>query len=130
MPAEAVKNYRRLAALGARGRFGYFEAIDYTPARLRDDQEFAIVRSFMAHHQGMTIVALHDVIHDGLWRERFHAEPIVRATELLLQERAPRDVPVTHARTEERRQPPPSRAVVTPAERTLTGAAATAPACT
>ena len=127
MPAEAVKNFRRLASLGARGRFGYFEAVDYTPARLRDDQEFAIVRSFMAHHQGMTIVAIHDVIHDGLWRERFHAEPIVRATELLLQERAPRDVPATHARTEERRQPPPSRAVVTPSERTLTGAAATAP---
>jgi cyclic beta-1,2-glucan synthetase len=122
-----VENYRRLAGLGARGRFGYFEAIDYTRARLRDDQDFAIVRSFMAHHQGMTIVAIHDVIHDGLWRERFHAEPIVRATELLLQERAPRDVPVTHARTEERRPPPPSRAVVTPAERTLTGAAATAP---
>ena len=127
MPADAVENYRRLAALGARGRFGYFEAIDYTRARLRDDQEFAIVRSFMAHHQGMTIVAIHDVIHDGLWRERFHAEPIVRATELLLQERAPRDVPVTHARTEERRPPPPSRAVVTQAERALTGAAATAP---
>jgi cyclic beta-1,2-glucan synthetase len=127
MPAEAAANYRRLAALGARGRFGYFEAIDYTRARLRADQEFAIVRSFMAHHQGMTIVAIHDVMHDGLMRNRFHTEPIVRATELLLQERAPRDIPLTHARTEERRPPPPSRTVVTPAERTLTGATATAP---
>jgi len=60
-------------------------------------------------------------------RERFHSEPIVRATELLLQERAPRDVPVSHARTEERRPAAAVRAVVPPAERTLTGAAATAP---
>ena len=126
-PAAAVENYRRLAALGARGQYGYYEAIDYTPARLAPSQEFAIIRSFMAHHQGMTIVAIHNVLHAGLMRERFHAEPTVRATELLLQERAPRDVPITHARTGERRTPPSVRSVVAPAERTLTGASATSP---
>ena len=126
-PAAAAENYQRLAELGARGRFGYYEAIDFTRARLHEDQEFAIVRSFMAHHQGMTIVAIHNVIHDGLMRERFHREPIVRATELLLQERAPREVPITHALSEEGRPSPTVRAVVPPAERTLTGASATAP---
>ncbi|MGB8022535.1 MAG: glucoamylase family protein [Candidatus Nanopelagicales bacterium] len=126
-PAAAAENYARLAALGARGPYGYNEAIDFTRARLPEGQEFAIVRTYMAHHQGMTIVAIQNVLHDGLVRERFHAEPIVRATELLLQERAPRDVPVTHARSEERRPALPVRAVIPPAERALTGAAATAP---
>jgi len=57
----------------------------------------AIVRAYMAHHQGMTVVALANVLHPGLMRARFHAEPIVKATELLLQERAPREVEKTHS---------------------------------
>ena len=61
----------------------------------------AIVRAYMAHHQGMTLVALANVLHDGVMRTRFHAEPIVQATELLLQERAPRDVAVARPRLEE-----------------------------
>lgn len=126
-PAAAAENYRHLTRLGARGRYGYYEAVDYTRARLREGQPFAIVRSFMAHHQGMTIVAIHNVIHGGLMRERFHRQPIVRAAELLLQERAPRDVPVTQARNEESRPGPAVRALVPPAERTLAGVAATAP---
>ena len=61
----------------------------------------AIVRAYMAHHQGMTLVALANVLHDGAMRARFHAEPIVQATELLLQERTPRDVAVARPRAEE-----------------------------
>ena len=49
----------------------------------------------MAHHQGMTIVAIANALFDGAMRTRFHAEPIVQATELLLQERVPREVPAT-----------------------------------
>jgi len=126
-PHEAADNYERLASLGARGRFGFYEAVDFTRARLRRDEEYAIVRSFMAHHQGMTIVAIHNVVHDGLMRERFHSEPIVRSAELLLQERAPRDVPVTHARSEEREPARVVRAVIPASERALTGSSATAP---
>ena len=59
------------------------------------------MRAFMAHHQGMTIVAIANVLLDGAMRARFHAEPIVQATELLLQERTPRDVAVAHPRAEE-----------------------------
>ena len=99
-PAAAANNYERLATLGARGRYGYYEALDFTRARLPEGQPYAIVRSFMAHHQGMTIVAIHNVLLDGLMRERFHREPIVRATQLLLQERAPQGVPVTQATLE------------------------------
>ena len=81
-------------AIGARGRYGFYEALDYTPRRLPEGQNVAIVRAFMAHHQGMTIVAIADALLDGAMRARFHAEPMVQATELLLQERTPRDVAV------------------------------------
>jgi cyclic beta-1,2-glucan synthetase len=91
-PAAGIKNFDRLAKLGARGRYGYYEALDFTPARVREGERFALVRSFMAHHQGMTIVGIANVVFDGAMRERFHAEPVVQATELLLQERVPREV--------------------------------------
>ncbi len=93
-PQAAVRNFGRLASIGARGRFGFYEALDYTPVRLPEGESVAIVRAYMAHHQGMTIVAIADALLDGAMRTRFHAEPMVQATELLLQERSPRDVAV------------------------------------
>jgi len=100
-PGAAARNFARLAAIGARGRYGFYEALDYTPARLPEGQDVAIVRAFLAHHQGMTVVAIANGLLDGKMRARFHAEPIVQATELLLQERTPRDVAVAHPRAEE-----------------------------
>ena len=91
-PQAAAQNFKRLEALGARGRYGFYEALDFTPARVPHGERFAIVRAFMAHHQGMTITAIADALLDGVMRKRFHAEPIVQATELLLQERVPREV--------------------------------------
>jgi cyclic beta-1,2-glucan synthetase len=95
-PAAAAANLRRLARIGAQGRYGFYEALDYTPSRLPEGEAVAIVRAVMAHHQGMTIIAIADALLDGAMRARFHAEPIVKATELLLQERMPRDVAATH----------------------------------
>ena len=100
-PSRAALNFARLIAIGARGRYGFFEALDYTRSRLPEGSRVAIVRAFMAHHQGMTVVAIANVLFDGRMRERFHAEPRIQATELLLQERAPRDVSVAHPRAEE-----------------------------
>jgi cyclic beta-1,2-glucan synthetase len=94
-PRAAVANLNRLAEIGARGSYGFYEALDYTPSRVPEGQNVGIVRAFMAHHQGMTIVAIADALLDGAMRARFHAEPIVKATELLLQERMPRDVAAT-----------------------------------
>ena len=91
-PHAAARNFSRLAAAGGRGRYGWYEALDYTPARVPEGDKVAIVRSYMAHHQGMTLVAIADALQDGAMRTRFHAEPIIQATQLLLQERIPRDV--------------------------------------
>ncbi|HSE74328.1 MAG TPA: glucoamylase family protein, partial [Dongiaceae bacterium] len=102
-PSAAARNFEKLAAVGGRGRFGFYEALDYTPARLPKGSGVAIVRAFMAHHQGMTMVAIADALLDGIMRTRFHAEPIVQATELLLQERTPRDVAVARPWAAEQR---------------------------
>jgi cyclic beta-1,2-glucan synthetase len=100
-PVAAVRNFERLTASGASGAYGFYEALDYTGPRLPEGARVAVVRAYMAHHQGMTVVALANVLHDGAMRTRFHAEPMVRATELLLQERTPRAVAVARPRAEE-----------------------------
>lgn len=89
-PSEACKNLQLLSAEGFSGRFGMFEAIDYTPARLPRGQSYVVVRSFMAHHQGMGLLALSHLLHDQPMQERFCADPEIQATLLLLQERIPR----------------------------------------
>lgn len=100
-PQSAYENYERLAQLGALGRYGFHEALDFTPSRLRKDETVAVVRSFMAHHQGMTIVAIVNALLDGRMRERFHREPMIQACGPLLQERMPRDVVAAYPRVDE-----------------------------
>ncbi|MGZ6251660.1 MAG: GH36-type glycosyl hydrolase domain-containing protein [Candidatus Binataceae bacterium] len=97
----AAENFSRLRSAGGVGRFGWYEALDYTPSRVPEGETVAIVRAYMAHHQGMTLVALDDALSEGVMRTRFHADPIIQATELLLQERTPRDVAVARPRAED-----------------------------
>ena len=89
-PRQAARNLRYLAGEGAAGPYGFYEAIDYTPNRLPPGSRSVVVRSYMAHHQGMGLIALANQLLDAPMPRRFHAEPMVRATELLLQERMPR----------------------------------------
>lgn len=91
-PVAAAQNYAELANLGAEGRYGFYEAVDFTPSRVPSGETQVIVRSFMAHHQGMTITAIANTLQNSRLRDRFHAEPMIQGAELLLQERIPRDV--------------------------------------
>ncbi len=100
-PEAAVRNFARLAKAGGSGRYGFREALDYTSRRLPAGATVAVVKSYMAHHQGMTLVSLGNVLHNRVMVERFHADPIVEATELLLQERMPRNVLVARPRADE-----------------------------
>jgi cyclic beta-1,2-glucan synthetase len=100
-PEAAAQNFSALLAAGGLGHFGWYEALDYTPSRVPEGESVAVVRAYMAHHQGMTLVAIADALNRGAMRARFHAEPIIQATELLLQERTPRDVAVARPRAEE-----------------------------
>ena len=121
-PTAAARNYTLLASLGARGRYGYYEALDYTASRLPADTTVAIVRAYMAHHQGMTIVAIADALLDGVMRTRFHAEPMIEATELLLQEGMPRDVAVVRPWAAEAKSDARVRLIATQGGRRLTSA--------
>ncbi|EJF91207.1 GH36-type glycosyl hydrolase domain-containing protein [Bartonella tamiae] len=98
-PKQAVANLKRLRKLGALGDYGYHDAVDFTPARLREGEKYAVIRNYYAHHHGMSILAVNNVIFDGRMRERFHNDPVIEATELLLQEKAPREIPMLHAKT-------------------------------
>ena len=89
-PDAACRNLQRLDALGFGGRFGLYEAIDYTPSRVPRGEGHVVVRSFMSHHQGMALLALDHVLRDAPMQKRFVADPEFQATLLLLQERAPR----------------------------------------
>jgi len=89
-PEEACSNLQRLAAEGFEGELGFYEAIDYTPARLPRGHSHALVRSYMAHHQGMMFLSLAQVLLDGRMQKRFASDPAFQATALLLQERIPR----------------------------------------
>ncbi|PWC16066.1 GH36-type glycosyl hydrolase domain-containing protein [Brenneria corticis] len=93
-PLAACRNYERLAGMGASGRYGFYEALDFTPSRLPENKKVAIVYSFMAHHQGMTLVAIANALHDGDMRRRFHREPMIQSCELLLQESLPAHVAI------------------------------------
>ena len=89
-PEAACQNLQRLAADGLAGRFGLYEAIDFTAARVPRGQASAVVRSFMAHHQGMILLSLAHLLLSRPLQRRFESDPQFRATLLLLQERIPR----------------------------------------
>jgi cyclic beta-1,2-glucan synthetase len=123
-PTAAAANLRRLAGDGLLGAYGYYEAVDYTarqpegldagstrPGAAR--RRGAIVRTYLAHHQGMTISAIAGALTGNRMVERFHADPRVQATELLLQERVPRHAAVMRPRPDEEARiasplPPPA----------------------
>ena len=89
-PEEACRNLQRLAAEGVEGPFGLYEAIDYTPSRLPRGQSSAVIRSYMAHHEGMSLLSLAYLLLDRPMQKRFESDPLFQATTLLLQERIPK----------------------------------------
>ena len=93
-PRAALENFRKLAAEGAEGRYGFHEAVDFTPGRVPQGKRSVVVREYMAHHHGMSLVALGNALLDEPMPRRFHSEPMIRAVDLLLQERVPRDPPL------------------------------------
>lgn len=92
LPQAACRNLKEFARLGMLGRCGFYEAIDYTSSRLPPATKNAIVKQFMAHHQGMSLLSLAYVLLDKPMQRRFAADPTFRATLLLLQERVPKAI--------------------------------------
>jgi cyclic beta-1,2-glucan synthetase len=107
IPSAAAENFEQLAELGLEGRYGFYEALDYNP-RSRDLEapptavaQPVVVRAYFAHHQGMSLVAIANVVCQDSFVTRFHADPRIQATELLLQERVPREAILSEPRPAE-----------------------------
>ena len=115
-PRAALENFRKLAAEGGEGRYGFHEAVDFTPERVPKGKRSVVVREYMAHHHGMGLVALGNALLDEPMPRRFHAEPMIKAVDLLLQERVPRDAPIVEPSESE----PTSQTAEGKAERTAT----------
>lgn len=100
-PESATENLDTLAQLGALTRYGFIEALDFTPDRIARGHEFVAVKTFMSHHQGMVQTAIINALQDEIMVHRFMREKSVRAMDLLLQERVPWDAPLESGRADE-----------------------------
>ncbi|HET9930897.1 MAG TPA: glucoamylase family protein, partial [Polyangiaceae bacterium] len=115
-PKLATQNMRALAKEGLDGAYGFYESIDYTPAHLPPGRRGVVVKAYMAHHQGMTLVALDNVLFGMPMARRFHNEPRIKASALLLEERLPTTAPVVEVRATQIAAPAPSEPEVYTAE--------------
>ena len=86
-PKKVYDNLVRLKKLGLYSSFGFYESIDYTKEHLHDNVDSEIIRTYMAHHQGMALTAINNYINHGIVRNRFHSDEGVKAAEILLKER-------------------------------------------
>ncbi|MCB2160724.1 hypothetical protein KQH40_01415 [bacterium] len=100
-PQEVAKNIERLEQLNLLGRFGLYEAVDFTKSRLPEGRGNAIVKSYMAHHQGMVLLAACNYLSDNVVVERFHTDEYIQSVELLLQEKIPQNPPFEYPHTDE-----------------------------
>ncbi|TYL22903.1 hypothetical protein E0F60_09480, partial [Streptococcus pyogenes] len=78
----------------------YYDAVDFTPQRVPEGTDHAVVQNYFAHHSGMSIAAIADAVFEGRLRDRFHSDPVIESAELLLQEKAPREIPADTVRTD------------------------------
>jgi len=91
---HAIQNLREIESIGGFGVLGFYDAIDYTPSHLNEDVPFKLVKTYMVHHHGMSLIALDNFLNDWPIQNNFHADPRIKSCELLLQERIPRGAPI------------------------------------
>jgi cyclic beta-1,2-glucan synthetase len=111
-PQAVVENLEKFRKLGLWGAYGLYDAVDFTPTRLGLGDKSKIVRSYMAHHQGMILVSLVNYLKDSIMVERFHADPYISSVELLLQEQLPQFAPLEQPHSEDGRVLPPEETPV------------------
>lgn len=100
IPKEVIQNLKHLEQEGMLNQYGFYEAIDYTPNRLTNGQTSAVVKTYMAHHQGLILLSINNLINHNILQERFMGNPSIKAVDILLQERMPEDVIITKEKKE------------------------------
>ena len=94
-PIEVLKNLKQLEKLGMYNKYGFYESIDYTPTRLRKNETKAIVKTYMAHHQGLILLSINNLMNNNIIQKRFVQNPEIEAVDVLLQERMPENIIIT-----------------------------------
>lgn len=105
-PQAAYENLQRMKEKGFEGRYGFFEAVDYTPVRLSRGQSHAVIQTFMAHHQGMSLLSLAYLLLNQPMQKRFEADPQFQTALLLLQEQVPKTTGFYSGSSEEKNPSP------------------------
>ena len=99
-PKEVISNLKRLESEGMYGKYGFYESIDYTPSRLPTGKTKAVVETYMAHHQALILLSINNLINNNILQERFMKNPEIKAIDILLQERMPKDMLITKDKKE------------------------------
>jgi cyclic beta-1,2-glucan synthetase len=101
LPQESLNNLKVMEGMNVLGRYGFHESIDYTVERVQKNKQFIILKSYMAHHQGMCLISINNILNKFIMQRRFHSDPRIKAVQLLLQERIPAITPIVKPRAEE-----------------------------
>ncbi len=101
VPKEEVQNLKRLEAEGMYDKFGFYESIDYTPQRVEKGKNSAVVKTYMAHHQGLILLSINNLFHDNIFQKRFMKNPEMESVSILLQETMPETQILTKEKKEE-----------------------------
>ena len=99
-PKEVIKNINLLKKHNMYGKYGLYESIDFTPERLGKNKKYEPVKTYMAHHQGLILLSINNLVNNNILQERFHKNPEIRAIDILLQEKLPEDMIITKERKE------------------------------
>ena len=99
-PIDVLKNIDILKKYNMYGKYGLYEAIDFTPERLGKNKKYEVVKTYMAHHQGLILLSINNLVNNNILQERFHKNPEIQAVDILLQEKLPEDMIITKERKE------------------------------
>jgi len=97
---EILKNIRNLEKYGMLSKFGLYESIDFTPNRLEKGMKYSVVKTYMAHHQGLILASINNIFNNMIFQKRFYENPEIKALDVLLQERMPENVIITKEKKE------------------------------
>jgi cyclic beta-1,2-glucan synthetase len=97
---DVLRNMELLKDVGAYDKFGFYESIDYTPSRVTNDKRYEVVLTYMAHHQGLILLAINNLINKNILQKRFSDNPEIKAVDILLQEKIPQTVVYTKEKKE------------------------------
>ena len=99
-PEGVIENMKRLASCGMYQQYGFYESIDFTPERVRNNQKYEVVKTYMAHHQALILLSINNFLNHRILQERFRQNPEIKAVDILLQEKMPEDMIVTKEKKE------------------------------